>query len=231
MVTKIVALVLALAQGLGIVLGLGSDLTLVHTDGTIESKSSLWKRFDLNGFTGWLIALLAIEVVSIIVIRHLGMTILNKFWLESYLNRALKKLADLLLSSLVLLTAFPVIYLLTAVYTRCSKGFAHGSILRFKRMHTQAGSFSALLFNECGAITDQPLINRTPIFFNVLIGDLSLWDIMTLQRNHKNKRVRLQNSPTRIRQRLIFILKMILATIQKSHQQKQIITPKYNEYI
>lgn len=134
-----------------------------------------------NGFTGWLIALLAIEVVSIIVIRHLGMTILNKFWLESYLNRALKKLADLLLSSLVLLTAFPVIYLLTAVYTRCSKGFAHGSILRFKRMHTQAGSFSALLFNECGAITVQPLINRIPIFFNVLIGDLSLWDIMTLQ--------------------------------------------------
>jgi hypothetical protein len=48
-------------------------------------------------------------------------------------------------------------------------------------MHTQAGSFSALLFNECGAITDQPLINRIPIFFNVLIGDLSLWDIMTLQ--------------------------------------------------
>lgn len=134
-----------------------------------------------KGFTGWLIALLAIEVVSIIVIRHLGMTILNKFWLESYLNRALKKLTDLLLSSLVLLTAFPVIYLLTAVYTRCSKGFAHGSILRFKRMYTQAGSFSALLFNECGAITDQPLINRIPIFFNVLIGDLSLWDIMTLQ--------------------------------------------------
>ena len=130
---------------------------------------------------GWFTALLAIEAIIIVVIRHIGMVFLNKSWLDSFLNRALKKTADLLLSSLFLLTAFPVIYLMSAVYIRCRKGFAHGPILRFKRMRTNAGSFSALLFNESGTIIDRPLINRIPVFFNVIIGDLSLCDFMTLQ--------------------------------------------------
>lgn len=36
-------------------LNLGTELTLIHDDGTIEVKNSLWKRFDLNGFRGWLL--------------------------------------------------------------------------------------------------------------------------------------------------------------------------------
>lgn len=132
-------------------------------------------------YFNWLMVLFSLNLISLIAIRQIGMSLLNKTWLDSYLNRSLKRITDFSLAIIYMLTALPIIYLLFAICLRTQKKFANTPILYYQRMHTNIRSFDSLTFTKTSTFLDHPCLKHAPIAINIAAGTLSIWDLGTLQ--------------------------------------------------
>lgn len=109
------------------------------------------------------------------------MNLLGIGWLESILNRFIKRLTDIVISTFFLLTVFPIAYVISAILIRIQKGFADGSIIRIQEMQIKGRHFSSIAFSKSGTIFDRPLLSNLPLAFNILLGTISIWDIASVQ--------------------------------------------------
>ncbi|MDE5560500.1 MAG: hypothetical protein K2J00_01660 [Bacteroidaceae bacterium] len=104
--------------------------------------------------------------------------ILQIHWLESPLNRTLKRLADISLSLLFLLTIFPIIFILQAIVSKRNNS---KSILTSHKMHVgNEKHISGVVFRT----SIFPMVNhaeRFPLALNILVGSISIWDLPLLE--------------------------------------------------
>lgn len=129
----------------------------------------------------WISLFLAINAILIIAIRHICMNLLGIGWLESFLNRAIKRLADIVFSAIFLLSIFPIAYVISAILIRAKKGFADGSIISIQEMQFKEKRFSSIVFSESDTIFDNPFLSHLPLAFNVLFGTISIWDLTSVR--------------------------------------------------
>lgn len=84
-------------------------------------------------------------------------------------NRWVKRIFDILFSLVLLLTVYPVVYLIAFVY---SKARRRGAVLSFYRLNSLNGKeFTCIKFH---ALSDDNPLNALPRFFCVLTGSMSI---------------------------------------------------------
>lgn len=135
------------------------------------------------GLTYFLIWL-GLNAITMIVFRHWLYYSLQIPWLSSHFNRALKRFADIILSTAYILTLLPLIFVVQALVTKRKSG---GPVLSFRQMRIGEGKpFIAMLF--CNkSVWDIRFLNYSPIAFNILVGTLSIWDLSMLQECKENE--------------------------------------------
>lgn len=128
--------------------------------------------------TDYISALLAINGIAIIAFRQWICYSLQIHWLLSPLNRFLKRLADIVLATLFLLTLFPIMIILHAVVTKANH---RGPIFCFRKFTTgQNRFFTAIAFNA-NPFRGNKILEMTPLAFNIFIGSISIWDLGIVQ--------------------------------------------------
>lgn len=124
----------------------------------------------------WLWYLSFINTTAIGVLRYWIFHILKINWLASPLNMVLKRLTDILLSLIFLLTVFPVIIVMKAIMMKASRSGRGKSILTTGLMqYRNEKPFKAIIFNSntwTGSIFE-----RMPLVINILVGNISFWNI------------------------------------------------------
>lgn len=125
----------------------------------------------------WIWGLLLFNAAAIIVLRQWISSVLKIHWLESPLNRLLKRLADILLSLTFLLTVFPVMIVVQAVVTKTSRQGRGKSVFEIVRVQVpERRAFHTVAFTlRCP--WGSALVEKAPLAFSILAGRLSLWNI------------------------------------------------------
>lgn len=150
------------------------DIILINACVIAVSYCMIWQA-------DWLCYLLLINTAAIIVLRHWISSILKINWLASPLNLVLKRLADILLSLIILFTVFPVIIVMKAIMMKASRS-GHGKSV-FTIGHMQCHNekpFKAVIFNS--DTWTGTILEKTPLIINILIGNISFWNISDVRR-------------------------------------------------
>ena len=122
--------------------------------------------------------MLCVNAAAIIGLRQWLCFSLDIPWLYSPFNKCLKRGADILLSTMFLLTAFPPILVLQAICIKKSNG---GAILSICKVESGSGGmFQALRFND-NFFGEKLHLGLTPFAFNILIGNISIWDLNSIK--------------------------------------------------
>ena len=100
-------------------------------------------------------------------------------WLYSPFNRTIKRGADIFISILFILTGLPIIYIAKAIYTKKRKH--SGSVVKVCNVSLENGkNFNVIAFND-NAVYEKLCLNLAPIAFNIIYGQLSIWDLKSIK--------------------------------------------------
>ena len=138
---------------------------------------AFWAIHDWD-WTGYLIVA---NVVSLLTIKYFSMRLANMHWLDSILNRAVKKITDIAISMIFLLTFFPIIFILATIAIRTTHSATGKSILELRHVIIEDKETILMFFRKSRTIFDNPFLNKTPIAVNILLGQLSLWNLYELK--------------------------------------------------
>ncbi len=128
----------------------------------------------------WIWGLSLLNCIAVIALRHWLMKSLQIPWLTSILNRVLKRLVDMAVSVLFLLTVFPVIIVVQAIVIKSGKRSARALFSRADVRLNDEEHFSALVFSNYSPEGAGNIMGMTPLVLNLLVGTISLTDISSL---------------------------------------------------
>lgn len=133
----------------------------------------------------WVWGLSLLNCLAVIALRLWLMRSLQISWMTSPLNRGLKRAADIMLATLFMATAFPIIILIQAIIIKSSKRH-RGPLFSAKEVWVgNKRHFTALIFSNCpqrGGFN----IGMTPLVMRLFTGKLSLSDISSLSIAHSD---------------------------------------------
>ena len=123
----------------------------------------------------WLCGLLAVNFLFIVALRQWFMHCLDIHWLESILNKALKRLTDIAVALLFIITLLPILIVICTIILKRQKT---GPVLTFCEISPNADkkNFEGLVFNDSEQLKKYNL-RYAPLAFNLLVGQISLWDL------------------------------------------------------
>lgn len=123
----------------------------------------------------WLCGLLAVNFLLIVALRQWFMHCLDIHWLESILNKALKRLTDIAVALLFIITLLPILIVICTIILKRQKT---GPVLTFCEICPNADkkNFEGLVFNDSEQLKKYNL-RYAPLAFNLLVGQISLWDL------------------------------------------------------
>lgn len=121
-------------------------------------------------------AIILINAISLIALRQWLIHILEINWLTSPLNRCLKRLADIFVSCVYLLTLFPIILIICTIIIKKNNT---GPILTKRQIRKNSEIINVLTFNIAQGQKKLPTL--LPIAINIIIGAVSLWDLNSLE--------------------------------------------------
>lgn len=123
----------------------------------------------------WLCGLLAVNFLLIVALRQWFMHCLEIHWLESILNKALKRLTDIAVALLFIITLLPILIVICTIILKRQKT---GPVLTFCEICPNADkkNFEGLVFNDSEQLKKFNL-RYAPLAFNLLVGQISLWDL------------------------------------------------------
>mgnify|MGYP006991639736 CR=1 FL=1 len=100
---------------------------------------------------------------------------LDIHWLESILNKALKRLTDIAVALLFIITLLPILIVICTIILKRQKT---GPVLTFCEICPNADkkNFEGLVFNDSEQLKKYNL-RYAPLAFNLLVGQISLWDL------------------------------------------------------
>lgn len=123
----------------------------------------------------WLCGLLVVNFLLIVALRQWFMHCLDIHWLESILNKALKRLTDIAVALLFIITLLPILIVICTIILKRQKT---GPVLTFCEICPNADkkNFEGLVFNDSEQLKKYNL-RYAPLAFNLLVGQISLWDL------------------------------------------------------
>ena len=123
----------------------------------------------------WLCGLLVVNFLLIVALRQWFMHCLDIHWLESILNKALKRLTDIAVALLFIITLLPILIVICTIILKRQKT---GPVLTFCEIYPNADkkNFEGLVFNDSEQLKKYNL-RYAPLAFNLLVGQISLWDL------------------------------------------------------
>jgi hypothetical protein len=121
-------------------------------------------------------AIILINAISLIALRQWLIHILEINWLTSPLNSCLKRLADIFVSCVYLLTLFPIILIICTIIIKKNNT---GPILAKRQIRKNSEIINVLTFNIVQGQKKIPAL--LPIAINIIIGAVSLWDLNSLE--------------------------------------------------
>lgn len=123
----------------------------------------------------WLCGLLAVNFLLIVALRQWFMHCLDIHWLESILNKVLKRLTDIAVALLFIITLLPILIVICTIILKRQKA---GPVLTFCEIspHADKKNFEGLVFNDSEQLKKYNL-RYAPLAFNLLVGQISLWDL------------------------------------------------------
>ncbi len=127
----------------------------------------------------WIWGISLLNCIAVIALRKWLMKSLQIPWLVSLLNRGLRRIADILVSALFIVTLFPVIIVVQAVLIKSNRRYGRAIFSAAEVCANNEKHFTAIVFSnypqQCGS-----LIGLTPVAFKLLTGTISLSDIPSL---------------------------------------------------
>ena len=123
----------------------------------------------------WLWGLLAINFILIVALRQWFMHCLEIHWLESILNKVLKRITDIVVALLFIFTLLPILIIIGTIILKRQKT---GPVLTFREIcpNVDKKNFEGLVFNDCEQL-EKFNLRYAPMAFNLLLGQISLWDL------------------------------------------------------
>lgn len=137
----------------------------------------------------WLWGLLLVNNVGLVGLRHYVFRLLEIDWLKSPLNRSLKRSVDVLCSLIFLLTLFPIILFVYTLYHFLGKKYRDRPVIAFDTIGIGDGREFHTLVLVPKMHAEKDMFACTPIAFNILVGNISLWDLNMIRYTgqHLNK--------------------------------------------
>lgn len=148
----------------------------------ILNATALTVAYSCSTNIDWLLGFIILNNLAVIALRQWIMHILHIHWLDSLLNRALKRLADIALSLIVLVSIFPITFVFYCVLI---KRRHNGAVIVPCKMQANSKHFSTLKFNIQYDSTN--LFHKAPLALSILIGSISFWDITSVQESRVNE--------------------------------------------
>ncbi len=126
----------------------------------------------------WGLSLL--NCVAVIALRQWLMKTLQIPWLVSLLNQGLKRLTDIVVSTLFLMTLFPAIITVLAILIKSSNNHRKALFSEVEVYVNAEKHFTAWIFSNYPQQESKNLIYMTPLALQLLTGTISLSDVPSL---------------------------------------------------